>query len=200
MADSTQRDFGAPQAPAQHQKGSSEKPAREHQWRRFLVPGTYDPITRGHLDIIMRASTMCDEVVVAVAESPEKHGGPSFSLEQRVALARDAVKDLPNVTVAPYRGLTVAFAREHHITAIVKGLRAVTDFEYELQQANLNYQLAPDINAVFVMADPSMSYISSSAVRELASFGADLSALVTPTVERALRELYGPKLWPEPES
>ncbi len=170
-----------------------------HQWRTFLVPGTYDPITRGHLDIIYRSSRMCDEVIVAVAESPEKHGGPAFSLQQRVALAREAVSGIGNVSVVPYSGLTVAFARDHHVSAIVKGLRAVTDFEYELQQANLNYQLAPDINAVFVMADPNLSYVSSSAVRELASYGADVSALVTPNVERALRALYGPRVWPSPD-
>lgn len=167
------------------------KPSGGCEPRRFLVPGTYDPITRGHLDVIVRASRMCDEVIVAVAESPKKNGGPAFSLERRVELAREATASIPGVSVLPYRGLTVTFAREHGVTAIVKGLRAVTDFEYELQQANLNYQLAPDISVAFVMADSNLSYVSSSAVRELASLGADVSSLVTPNVERALRELYG---------
>ena len=178
---------------------SADRAAREtcvRPLRRFLVPGTYDPITRGHLDVIRRASMMCDEVIVAVAESPTKHGGPAFSLARRVELAREATAAMPGVRVMPYTGLTVAFAREHAVTAIVKGLRAVTDFEYELQQANLNYQLAPDISVVFVMADSRHSYVSSSAVRELASLGADVSRLVTPNVELALHELYGPMRWP----
>lgn len=163
--------------------------------RRFLVPGTYDPITRGHLDVIVRASRMCDEVIVAVAASPNKNGyGTAFSLEKRVELAREATASIPGVSVLPYEGLTVTFAREHGVTAIVKGLRAVTDFEYELQQAHLNYQLAPDISVVFVMADSNLSYVSSSAVRELAALGADVSALVTPNVERALREHYGERV------
>lgn len=169
-----------------------------HQWRRFLVPGTYDPITRGHLDIITRASGMCDEVVVAVAESPEKRGGPAFNLEHRVHMAKEATSHLPNVSVQSYKGLTVAFAQELGVTAIVKGLRAITDFEYELQQANLNYHLAPEIHAVFVMADHNLSYVSSTAVRELASLGADVSDLVTPNVEKELFKLYGPRTWPRP--
>ncbi len=162
--------------------------------RHFLVPGTYDPITRGHVDVIKRAARMCDEVIVGVAESPQKNGrGTVFSLEERLELARDATAGIPNVVCLAYRGLTVDFAREHKVNTIVKGLRAVTDFEYELQQANLNYLLAPDINEAYVMADSSLSFVSSSAVRELASLGADVSALVTPAVERALRRVYGPR-------
>ena len=163
------------------------------QFRRFLVPGTYDPITRGHLDVIGRAARLCDEVIVAVAASPAKHGGPLFSLDERVAMARQATRDIEHVRVLPYTGLTVEFARTHGATAIVKGLRAVTDFEYELQQANLNYQLAPDISVIFVMADSVHSYVSSSSVREIASLGGDVSAFVTPEVEAELRRIYGPQ-------
>ncbi len=163
--------------------------------RRFLVPGTYDPITRGHLDVIERATHLCDEVIVAVAASRDKRGGPAFTLERRVELAREATSGMNGVRVVPFSGLLVQLARELGATAVVKGLRAMTDFEYELQQANLNYQLDPGIHAIYVMAGQDHAYVSSSAVREIASLGGDVSAFVTPSVERALREIYGPQTW-----
>ena len=159
--------------------------------RRFLVPGTYDPITRGHLDVIERATHLCDEVVVAVAASRDKRGGTAFTLEERVALAREALAGMPGVTVLPFTGLLVEFARSLGVTAVVKGLRLMTDFEYELQQANLNYRLAPELEAIFVMGGANYGYVSSSAVREIASLGGDVSQFVTPNVEEALRRRYG---------
>lgn len=159
--------------------------------RRFLVPGTYDPITRGHLDVIERATHLCDEVVVAVAASRDKRGGPAFTLEQRVEMAREATSHLPTVTVLPFEGLMVEFARSLGVTAVVKGLRATTDFEYEFQQANLNYRLAPELEAIFVMGGADYGYVSSSAVRELAMLGGDVSLFVTPNVEVALKKRYG---------
>lgn len=158
--------------------------------RRFLVPGTYDPITRGHLDVIERATHLCDEVVVAVAASRDKRGGTAFTLEERVELARGALAGMPAVRVLPFTGLLVEFARSLGVTAVVKGLRLMTDFEYELQQANLNYRLAPELEAIFVMGGANYGYVSSSAVREIASLGGDVSQFVTPNVEEALHRRY----------
>ena len=161
--------------------------------RRFLVPGTYDPITRGHLDVIERASHLCDEVVVAVAESRGKRGvGTAFTLQERMVLVEEAVGGLPNVRVTSFTGLLVEFARSlGGVTAVVKGLRLMTDFEYELQQANLNYRLAPDLETIFVMGGAEYGYVSSSAVREIASLGGDVSQFVTPNVEAAQLRRYG---------
>ena len=169
-----------------------------HTLRRFVVPGTYDPITRGHLDVIERATQLCDEVVVAVAASRDKRGGPAFSLEKRVELAREATTHLPTVSVRPFSGLLVQLAREVGATAVVKGLRVMTDFEYELQQASLNARLDPSISTIYVMAGSDYAYVSSSAVREMAKLGGDVAAFVTPNVEAALRELYGPQTWFSP--
>ncbi|MBR2834611.1 MAG: pantetheine-phosphate adenylyltransferase [Coriobacteriales bacterium] len=170
----------------------SDKKSKKGQYRRLLVPGTYDPITRGHIDVIERSTHLADEVIVAVAASQEKRGGPAFTLDQRVEMARCALEGLENVVVMPFEGLLVDFARElGDISAVVKGLRAITDFEYEFQQAQLNYMLAPEIEAIFVMSAVEYGYVSSSAVREIASFGGDVSFLVTPNVEAALRKRFG---------
>ena len=163
----------------------------ERPVRRFLVPGTFDPITRGHLDVIERATHLCDEVVVAVAASRDKRGGTAFTLEERVQLVGEAVAYLPEVRVMPFSGLLVEFARSiGGVTAVVKGLRLMTDFDYELQQAHLNYRLAPELEHVFVMGGDAYGYVSSSAVREIASLGGDVSSLVTPNVEAALKRRY----------
>jgi pantetheine-phosphate adenylyltransferase len=159
--------------------------------RRFLVPGTYDPITRGHLDVIERATHLADEVIVAVAESKHKRGGTAFTLEERVALVEEATAHLPGVSVMPFRGLLVDFARSlGGVTAVVKGLRLTTDFEYELQQAHLNYTMAPELEEIFVMGGADYGYVSSSSVREIAELGGDVSPFVTPGVEAALRRRY----------
>ena len=161
--------------------------------QRVLVPGTFDPITLGHVDVIRRASQMFDEVVVGVAASQGKGAGPLFSLEERVQLACAVTAELANVDVRPFSNLLVDFARELGASALVKGLRATTDFEYEFQMAMLNYQLAPQLETVFVMSAPAYMYVSSSVAKEVAALGGDVSMLVPAAVEQALRARYGPK-------
>lgn len=159
--------------------------------RKVLVPGTFDPITSGHLDVIRRASQLFDEVVVGVAASKNKGGGPLFTLEERVTLARAVTADLPNVEIESFSNLLVDFAKQIGATAIVKGLRATTDFEYEFQMAMLNYQLEPSLETVFVMSSPAYMYVSSSIVKEVASLGGKIEGLVPGEVEKALCAKYG---------
>ncbi|MDD7431157.1 MAG: pantetheine-phosphate adenylyltransferase [Coriobacteriaceae bacterium] len=155
---------------------------------RAVVPGTFDPITRGHIDIITRAAQLFDEVIVGVAESAGKGPkGPLFSHDERVALARESLADLGNVSVMPFSELLVRFARSVGADTVVKGLRAITDFEYEFQMAALNYQIDQEIETVFIMSAPGNMYLSSSVVREIARFGGDTSPFVTPCVDRALK-------------
>ena len=155
---------------------------------RAVVPGTFDPITRGHIDIITRAAQLFDEVIVGVAESAGKGPkGPLFSHDERVALARESLADLGNVSVMPFSVLLVRFARSVGADTVVKGLRAITDFEYEFQMAALNYQIDQEIETVFIMSAPGNMYLSSSVVREIARFGGDTSPFVTPCVDRALK-------------
>ena len=155
---------------------------------RAVVPGTFDPITRGHIDIITRAAQLFDEVIVGVAESAGKGPkGPLFSHDERVALARESLADLGNVSVIPFSDLLVRFARSVGADTVVKGLRAITDFEYEFQMAALNYQIDQEIETVFIMSAPGNMYLSSSVVREIARFGGDTSPFVTPCVDRALK-------------
>ncbi|MEE0845107.1 MAG: pantetheine-phosphate adenylyltransferase [Eggerthellaceae bacterium] len=158
--------------------------------KRAVTPGTFDPITKGHLDVITRAAQLVDEVVVAVAASRKK--GPLFSLEERTRLAREATAHLPNVRVEPFDGLLVDFARQIGATIVVKGLRAVTDFEYEFQQTALNYQLSPELETVFIMSPPEYMYLSSSIVREIASMNDESLERFAPECAcRALREKFG---------
>ena len=159
--------------------------------RRVLVPGTFDPITSGHLDVIRRASPLFDEVVVGVAASKNKGGGPLFSLEERVTLAQAVTADLPNVEIEPFSNLLVDFAKQIGATAIVKGLRATTDFEYEFQMAMLNYQLEASLETVFVMSSPAYMYVSSSIVKEVASLGGKIEGLVPLEVQKALCDKFG---------
>ncbi|MBI2298173.1 MAG: pantetheine-phosphate adenylyltransferase [Armatimonadetes bacterium] len=147
---------------------------------RALVPGTFDPITLGHMDIIARAAEIFEEVIVVVAASEAK--GPWFSLAERLRLAKEAVAELPGVEVDSFDGLLVQYAQRSGSRVIVKGLRAVSDFEYELQMAHTNRSLAPDIETLFVMTSAQYSFLSSRIVRELATFGADVSGLVPPNV------------------
>ena len=156
--------------------------------KRALTPGTFDPITVGHLDVITRAAQLVDEVIVAVAVSAKKK--PLFSLEERVALVKEATRDLPNVRVEPFDELLVDFARRMDAQAVVKGLRAITDFEYEFQMTALNYQLDKELETLFIMSTPQHMYLSSSIVREIASLGGDVSQFVSPCVERALQRRY----------
>ena len=156
-----------------------------------LIPGTYDPITLGHRDVIERTAQIFDAVVVGVAASPKKGGGPLFSLEERVGFVRDALVDLKNVSVLPFSTLLVDFAVEIGARTIVKGLRAVTDFESEFQQASLNYRLNPELETMFIMATPEHMYLSSSVVKEVASMQGSVQAWVTPAVRQALVSRFG---------
>lgn len=156
--------------------------------RRALTPGTFDPITLGHIDVITRAAQIMDEVIVAVAVSDKK--GPLFPLEERVELAREALKHLPNVRVVAFDGLLIDFAREMKAEVVIKGLRAITDFEYEFQMAALNYQLDPDLETVFIMSPPQYMHLSSSIVREIASHHGPLEPFVPDHVKAALEEKF----------
>ena len=153
-----------------------------------LTPGTFDPITVGHLDVITRASQLVDEVIVAVAESVKKK--PLFTLEERVTLAEEATRDLDNVRVVPFDGLLVDFAHEVGATAVVKGLRAITDFEYEFQMTALNYQLSETLETVFIMSPPEYMYLSSSVVREIASYHGSVEQFVPTCVNEALQKKF----------
>ena len=159
--------------------------------RTALCPGTFDPVTFGHLDVINRTSGMFDEVVVAVVNLPWRKGSTLFSADERVAFLRNATSTLPNISVEPFSTLLVDFARERGATAIVKGLRAISDFEYELEMNQLNRRQAPEIESIYLMASPKYSFISSSGVKELATFGGEIDDLVTEEVARALKERLG---------
>ena len=150
-----------------------------------LYPGTFDPITNGHQDLIRRAASIFERVVVAIAANPSK--APLFSLEERVALAREVLSDIPNVEVRGYSGLTVKFAEEHGLDVMVRGLRAVSDFEFEFQLATMSRQIAGHVETVFLTPTEQFSFISSSMVREIALLGGDVSRFVHPVVEAALR-------------
>lgn len=142
-----------------------------------VVPGSFDPVTLGHLDIIKRASNVFDLVYVSILSNSGKHS-PLFTIPERIELLKRVTKDIDNVVVDTFDGLLVDYAREKKATVIVKGLRAVTDFEYELQMAHINRKLAPDIETMFVMTRGKYSYLSSSIVKEVASYKADISDLV----------------------
>ena len=181
------KSFEPPCAAAVKRKGAAVK--------RALTPGTFDPITAGHLDVISRAAQLVDEVIVAVAVSAKKK--PLFSLEERVALVKEVTRDLPNVRVEPFDELLVDlaaklvdFARRMGAQAVVKGLRAITDFEYEFQMTALNYQLDKELETLFIMSTPQHMYLSSSIVREIASLGGDVSQFVPPCVNEALVKRY----------
>ena len=152
---------------------------------RAMYPGTFDPFTNGHNDLVRRACRIFDHVVVAIAANPGK--APLFSLEQRMALARRVLADVPNVEVAGYSGLTVNFAREHGLNAIVRGLRAVSDFEFEFQLATMNRHLSSEVETVFLTPTEQFNFISSTLIREIASLGGNVAEFVHPVVAEALR-------------
>lgn len=150
-----------------------------------VYPGTFDPITHGHTDLVRRAARLFDQVIVAVAANPTKQ--PVFSLAERVALARQVLEDITNVRVQSFAGLLVEFARQQQAQAIMRGLRAVSDFEYEFQMASVNRQLAPEIESLFLTPAEEYSYVSSRFVREVAALGGDVSAMVDLRIVAALR-------------
>ena len=156
--------------------------------RVAICPGTFDPVTYGHLDVISRASAMYDAVVVGVVNIPWRKGGTVFSVEERIRFISNATRELPNISVEPFSTLLVEFARKKGAMAIVKGLRAISDFEYELEMNQLNHRQAPEIESVYLMASDKYSFLSSSGVKELATFGGDIEDLVTSEVADALKE------------
>jgi pantetheine-phosphate adenylyltransferase len=154
-----------------------------------IYPGTYDPVTNGHIDVIKRAAGIFDRVVVGVVGAP-LHKQPLFEVQERVVFLDEALRDVTNVEVDVFRELVVEFARKWDAKVIVKGLRVVSDFEWEFQMNQLNRHLAPDIETVYVMASPQVSFVSSSGVKEIASFGGNVEELVPPAVAQRLREMF----------
>jgi pantetheine-phosphate adenylyltransferase len=156
--------------------------------RIAVCPGSYDPITHGHVDVISRASLMFDELIVGVVNASVRKSQSLFTAEERIEFIQTATGHLGNVRVEPFSNLVVEFARQRGARAIVKGLRAISDFEYELEMNQLNRQLASDIESIYLMASPQYSFLSSSGVKEIATFGGDVSDLVPEPVARRLKE------------
>jgi pantetheine-phosphate adenylyltransferase len=159
--------------------------------RIAVCPGSYDPVTYGHLDVITRAAAMFESVIAAVVNLPVSKCGRLFSEEERVRFVQNETRKLENVTVEPFSILLVEFARERGAKAIVKGLRAISDFEYELEMDQLNRRQAPDVESVYLMASPKYSFIRSSGVKELATFGGNIDDMVPEEVAAALKERLG---------
>jgi pantetheine-phosphate adenylyltransferase len=154
-----------------------------------ICPGSYDPVTNGHVDVIGRAAQIFDRLVVGVVGAPQ-HKTPTFPIDERVELVKGALAHFDNVEVEIFKELVVDFARRWDAKVIVKGLRVISDFEYEFQMNQLNRTLAPDIETVYVMASSQVSFVSSSGVKEIAAFGGNVEELVPPAVARRLRELF----------
>ena len=154
-----------------------------------MYPGTFDPVTIGHEDLVRRGARLFDRIVVAVAANPGKE--PMFSLDERVGLVESVLSDIPNVEVTGYTGLTIEFAQQHQLEVIVRGLRAVSDFEYEFQLANMNRALTEEVETVYLTPTAQLNFISSSLVREVASLGGDIGDFVSPVVRGALLERLG---------
>jgi len=154
-----------------------------------ICPGSYDPVTYGHVDVISRAAGIFDRVVVGVVGTPH-HKQPMFTVEERISFLRDALSHLDNVEVDVFRELVVDFARRWDARAIVKGLRVISDFEWEFQMNQLNRSLAPDIETVYVMASPQVSFVSSSGVKEIAAFGGSVDEFVPERVAQRFKELF----------
>jgi pantetheine-phosphate adenylyltransferase len=159
--------------------------------RITVCPGSYDPITNGHLDVIARASQLFDEVIVGVVNLPVRKGSTLFDVEERMGFIQEATAHLPNVRPEPFSNLVVEFARDHGAKVIVKGLRAISDFEYEFEMHQLNRLQAPDIDTLYLMASPQYSFLSSSGIKELARFGGAIEALVPGRVAARLKEELG---------
>ena len=148
-------------------------------------PGTFDPITNGHTDLVARATRLFDKVILAVAKDTGKN--PVCGIEERVELARVALKDIPSVEIVPFEGLLMEFCRSHNASVVIRGLRAVSDFEYEFQLASMNRRLAPEIETIFLTPAEQYAFISSTLVREIARLGGDVAEFVHPEVQRLLR-------------
>lgn len=150
-----------------------------------IYPGTFDPITNGHTDIVRRATRIFDKVMLAVAANPSKK--PTFTLDERVELAKQTLQDFSHVEVMGFEGLLASFAKAHRASVILRGLRAVSDFEHEFQLASMNRRLAPELETMFLTPAEALTYVSSSLVREIATLGGDVSYFVSPVVEAALQ-------------
>jgi pantetheine-phosphate adenylyltransferase len=168
---------------------AEELPRLTRRHRVVVVPGSYDPITNGHVYVIARAAVLFDEIVVAVIERSLRRDSALFSIDERLEFVREATEDLDNVRTESFDTLVVDFAHKVGATALVKGLRAISDFEYELEMNQLNRHQARDVESVYIMASPEYSFVSSSGVKELARFGADISAYVHPHVSTRLQEV-----------
>lgn len=153
-----------------------------------IYPGTFDPITNGHIDVIERALKIFDKVIVVIARNPKKQ--TLFAEEERIELIRESLKHLANIEVTATEKLTVEFARSVNANAIIRGIRAVSDFEYEFQIALMNRKLCPDVTTIFLMPNEKFTYLNSSIIRELAQYGADISDFVPPCVEKKLKEKF----------
>lgn len=151
-----------------------------------IYPGSFDPVTYGHLDVIERSSKLVDELIVGVLNNKAK--SPLFSAEERVRMLNEVTKDMPNVTVVPFEGLLVDFARKMDAGLVIRGLRAITDFEYELQMAQTNHKMEPDVETVFLTTSLDYSYLSSTTVKEVAAFGWDISQFVPGIVADLIEE------------
>ena len=154
--------------------------------KKAIYPGSFDPVTLGHLDIIKRSAALVDHLIVGVLNNSTKT--PLFSVDERVNMLKEVTKDIPNVEILSFSGLLVDFAREHNVQAIIRGLRAVTDFEYELQWAQANRAVRPHLDTLFLVTNVEYSYLSSSAVRELARYHGDVSLFVPPYISQMLDE------------
>lgn len=156
--------------------------------KRAIYPGSFDPVTVGHLDIISRSAQIFDEVIVGVLNNNQK--APLFRAEERVALIQEVTKELKNVRAEAFSGLLVDFARREKATTIIRGLRAVTDFEYELQMSQTNRQICPEVDTLFLTASVEYSYVSSSTVKEIAYYGGDISAFVPDFVAKEVKKRF----------
>jgi len=165
-----------------------QKTDRSKKMRTALYPGTFDPITNGHLDLIKRASRIFDHLVVAVADNPAKE--TLLTREERVSLLKASVKGLKNVEVRHFSGLTVEYAHKLKVTAIIRGLRVFSDFEYEFQMALMNRKLVPEVETVFLVPSEQHTYVSSTLIKDIAGFGSDISSFVPPPVVERLRDRF----------
>lgn len=155
---------------------------------KAIYPGSFDPVTLGHLDVIKRASNIVDHLIVGVLNNNSK--SPLFSIEERVKMLKEVTRDMPNVEIRDFRGLLVDFARQTNAKVIVRGLRATTDFEYELQLSQTNRKIAPDVDTMFFTTSLEYAYLSSSIVKEVAVYGGDISQFVAPCIERYMRQKF----------
>ena len=153
---------------------------------RAIYPGSFDPVTNGHLDVIRRSSKMVDELIVGVLNNNAKM--PLFSVEERVKMSKEVTKDIPNVRISPFHGLLIDFAAKMEAGVVIRGLRAITDFEYELQMSQTNHKLNPDVETIFLTTSIEYSYLSSTTVKEIASYGGDITQFVPEAVVGKLEQ------------